>query len=91
LRFAAKTGFRGVISSEIDRLKRIGPGREKVRRRNPSKKKQAASERIDKLKAAGGESWSDIKSGLDSAMADLNTAFDEAASNFAKMRRIRPH
>lgn len=47
-----------------------------------AEKKQAAIKKLDELKTASGESWEDIKVGVDSAMDELGKAFEQASSHF---------
>lgn len=46
------------------------------------KKRDKAYQRLRSLKSAGSDAWDDLKSGLQSAMFELNRAMKEAADEF---------
>jgi hypothetical protein len=46
------------------------------------KKREAAHLRLEKLKNSSQEAWVDMKLGIDSAMDDLENAYQRAASHF---------
>jgi hypothetical protein len=40
------------------------------------------AERLNEFRTANGKAWDDIKAGMDSAMDELDQAFDRARSHF---------
>lgn len=49
-----------------------------------SRKKAAMGEKARELQAAGNEAYGDLKKGLDSAMEEMDRAYDQAMSRFRK-------
>lgn len=47
-------------------------------------KKQAAEAKYESLKSASAEAWNDMRSGMDSAMGEMNAAFKRARASFDK-------
>lgn len=46
------------------------------------RKRAIAHQELDKLKNSSQEAWQDMKAGIDSAVQDLETAYQQAASHF---------
>jgi uncharacterized protein YukE len=49
-----------------------------------SRKKVEIGEKVRELQAAGNEAYEDLKKGLDSAMEEMDRAYDQAMSRFRK-------
>jgi peptidoglycan hydrolase CwlO-like protein len=46
------------------------------------RRRAIAHEKLEKLKTSSQGAWSDMKAGIDAAVADLDTAYHEAANRF---------
>ena len=86
----ATTEKLGQLQSRLDDLKKAAEAkgedaRAEFEKLKPEleKKINAAREKLSKLKDSGAEAWTEVKSGLKSAMEDLGQACDRAA---AKMK-----
>ena len=49
---------------------------------NLSEKFGITPKKLSELKSASGEGWEDLKKGMEKSMAELKSAFDQAASQF---------
>jgi phage shock protein A len=47
-------------------------------------RQETVENKIDQMKDAGEDAWKDMRSGLDTAMDELESSFNEAANQFEK-------
>jgi restriction endonuclease S subunit len=77
------------LDQQIDALKvKIGKQKKVDRKQleqemaELDRKREAAHQDFEKLKNSSQEAWRDMKVGIEAAMEDLETAYEQAASHF---------